>query len=102
MIMNTGLVSAVRNVIAKHFQIEPERLLDQARFDDLGADWLDRLKLLIAIEDLVAAFPLNNVVADQIETIGDLTRLIEDAGRGRPRANGTHLLQLNEPPNKRT
>jgi hypothetical protein len=43
MIMNTNLISSVRNVIAKHFQIEPDRLVDEARFDHLGADWLDRL-----------------------------------------------------------
>ena len=79
--MNTSLVSSVRNVIAKHFHIEPDRLVDEARFDHLGADWLDRLELLIAIEDQVAEFSFNNVLAEQIETVGDLVRLVEGAAR---------------------
>ena len=79
--MKTSLVPAIRNVIAKHFQIEPERLVDEARFDDLGADWLDRLELLIAIEDQVAEFSFSNVVAEQIETVGDLMRLVEGTAR---------------------
>jgi acyl carrier protein len=49
-----------------------------ARFrDDLGADWLDRLEVIIAIEDQVAGFEMANVVADQIDTVGDLMRAIE-------------------------
>jgi acyl carrier protein len=76
MIMNNSVVSAVRNVIAKHLQIAPDRLAYEARFDDLGADWLDRLELLIVIDDQVAEFSFNNVVAEQIETVGDLMRLV--------------------------
>jgi acyl carrier protein len=50
----------------------------KARFrDDLGADWLDRLEVIIAIEDQVAGFEMGNVVADQIDTVGDLMRAIE-------------------------
>ena len=79
--MSASLVSTVRNVIAKHFRIELDRLVDEARFDDLGADWLDRLELLIAIEDQVAEFSFNNVLAEQIETVGDLMRLVEGAAR---------------------
>ena len=83
--MNTSLVSAVRNVIAKHLQIEPDRLAYEARFDDLGADWLDRLELLIAIDDQVAEFSFNNVVAEQIETVGDLMRLVARARKDEDR-----------------
>jgi acyl carrier protein len=78
--MNASLASRVRDVIAVHFRIERDRLVDEVRLrDDLGADWLDRLELLIAIEDQVAEFTFDNMVAEQIETIGDLMRAIEDA-----------------------
>ena len=99
--MNTSLASSVRDVIAKHFRIEPDRLVDEARFDHLGADWLDRLELLIAIEDRIAAFSFNNVVAEQIQTVGDLVRLVESAARPDRALNGTRRSQLNEPPNTR-
>ena len=68
----------VREIIAGHFGIDPTRVTDEARFrDDLGADWLDRLEVIIAIEDQVAGFEMADVVADQIDTVGDLMRAIE-------------------------
>ena len=68
----------VREIVAGHFGIDPNRLTDDARFrEDLGADWLDRLELLISIEDQVTGFELADVVADQIDTVGDLMRTVE-------------------------
>jgi acyl carrier protein len=68
----------VREIIAGHFGIDPKRVTNEARFrDDFGADWLDRLELIIAIEDQVSGFELSDVVADHIDTVGDLMRVIE-------------------------
>ena len=75
--MNDSLAAKVRSVIAEHFGIDAKRLTDEARFRDLGADWLDRLELMIAIEDEVPGVEIADVVADQIDTIGDLMRVIE-------------------------
>jgi acyl carrier protein len=80
MAMNDTLAIKVREVIAGHFRIDPGRLTDESRLrDDLGADWLDRLELMIAIEDQVAGFEFAEVVADQIDTVGDLMRALKDA-----------------------
>jgi acyl carrier protein len=68
----------VRQIIAGHFGVETQRVTDEARFrDDFGADWLDRLELIMAIEDQVSGFELSNVVADHIDTVGDLLRVVE-------------------------
>src|SRR3979490_643132 len=76
--MNDSLTIKVREVIAEHFGIDPEGLMDEWRLcGDLGADWLDRLELMIAIEDQVPGFEVADVVVDQIDTVGDLLRLIE-------------------------
>jgi acyl carrier protein len=76
--MHNDLVVKVREIIAGHFGINPDGLTDDARFrDDLGADWLDRLEVMIAIEDQISGFELADVVADQIDTIGDLMRIID-------------------------
>jgi acyl carrier protein len=76
--MNDSRTAKVRSVIAEHFGIDANRLTDEARFrDDLGADWLDRLELMIAIEDQVAGIEIDDVVVDQIDTVGDLMRFIE-------------------------
>jgi acyl carrier protein len=82
--MNDSVTAKVRNVIARHFGINADRLTNEARFrDDLGADWLDRLELLIAIEDQVAGIEIDDVVVDHIDTVGDLIRVIESVDNGR-------------------
>jgi acyl carrier protein len=81
--MNDSLIVKVREVIAGHFGLSPDRLTDDSRFrDDLGADRLDRLELMIAIEDQVAGIKIDDVVVDQIDTIGDLMRVIEGVDNG--------------------
>ena len=76
--MHNSLAIRVKEIIAGHFGIDPERATDAARFrDDLGADWLDRLEVIIAIDCQVSGFEMADVVADQIETVGDLMRVIE-------------------------
>jgi acyl carrier protein len=75
--MNDSLAAKVRSLIADHFGIDANRLTDEARFHDLGADWLDRLELMIAIEDQVAGIEIDDVVVDQIDTVGDVMRVIE-------------------------
>ena len=78
--MNGSLASKARNVIAGHFGIAAERLHDEARLeDDLGADWLDRLELMIVLEDQIGKFEIPERVAERIETVGDLMRAMEDA-----------------------
>jgi acyl carrier protein len=82
--MNMSLATKVRNVVAGHFGIEADRLADDARLhDDLGADWLDRLELMIVIEDQVPEIEINDEAIEQIETVGDLMRVIEDTGPAR-------------------
>jgi len=66
---------AVRNFIAAYLGVEAQRVSDQVRFKDLGAGWLDRLDLIIALED---HFDIElDDVADNILVLGDLIRFIE-------------------------
>jgi acyl carrier protein len=83
-LMNDSLAVKVREIIAGHLGVNPDHLTDEARFrDDLGADWLDRLELMIAIEDQVVGIEIDDAVVDQIDTIGDLMRVIESVANGR-------------------
>ena len=85
--MTDNFTSKVRGVIAEHFGVDAARLSDEARLrDDLGADWLDRLELMIAIEDQVAGVEIDDVMVDQVQTVGDLMRLVEGVLSARPRA----------------
>ena len=85
--VNDNFTAKVRDVIAEHFGIDADRLTDEARLrDDLGADWLDRLELMIAIEDHVAGVEIDDVMVDQIDTVGDLMRIVEGVLSARPGA----------------
>jgi acyl carrier protein len=59
---------------------------DEAHFtDDLGADWLDRLELMIVIEDRFADVVITDEDVDQLEVVGDLIRHIENVDDERRR-----------------
>jgi acyl carrier protein len=70
----------VRTIIAKHLGVEVKRVTDEARFTyDLGADWLDRLELMIVIEDQFPAVEITDEHVDRIEVVGDLIHHIKRA-----------------------
>jgi acyl carrier protein len=69
----------VRTLIAKQLGVDVKRVTDEAHFaDDLGADWLDRLELMIVIEDRFADVVITDEDIDQIEVVGDLISHIEN------------------------
>jgi acyl carrier protein len=69
-------MDAVRALIAGYLQTDVRDVTDNAHLShDLGADWLDRLELLIRLEDLTGVEITHNEL-DQIEYIGDLIRYI--------------------------
>jgi acyl carrier protein len=79
-------VSAVRILIAEHLGVDIERVTDEAHFtDDLGADWLDRLELMIAIEDQFADVEIADDHIDHLDVVGDLIRHIESVSHEKRR-----------------
>src|SRR5437660_1636991 len=69
----------VRTLIAHQLGVDVKRVTDEAYFtDDLGADWLDRLELMIVIEDRFADVVITDEDVDQIEVVGDLIGHIEN------------------------
>jgi acyl carrier protein len=69
----------VRTLIANQLGVDVKRVTDEAHFtDDLGTDWLDRLELMIVIEDRFADVEITDEEVDQLEVVGDLIRHIEN------------------------
>ena len=69
----------IRALVAKHLDVDAKLVTNEAHLrDDLGADWLNRMELLILIEDQLAGVEFMDDEAEQIETVGDLIRCIED------------------------
>ena len=76
----------VRTLIANQLGVDVKRVTDEAHFtDDLGADWLDRLELMIVIEDRFADVEITDEDIDQLEVVGDLIRHIENVDNERRR-----------------
>jgi acyl carrier protein len=76
----------VRALIANHLGVSVSRVTDEAHFTtDLGADWLDRLDLMMAAEDHFVGVEITDDDVDRIELVADLIRHIEtwDNERGR-------------------
>jgi acyl carrier protein len=70
-------IDRVRTLIAEYIGADAKRVTDEARFsDDLGLDWLDRLELMILIEDEFAEIEISERDATQIEVVGDLIRML--------------------------
>jgi acyl carrier protein len=76
----------VRALIADHLGVDVRRVTDEAHLaDDLGADWLDRLELMIVIEDRFVDVEISDDDVDRIDVVGDLIRHVESASRERRR-----------------
>ena len=70
----------VRTLIAHQLGVDVKRVTDEAHFaDDLGADWLDRLELIIEIEAQFPAVEFTDDDVDQIHVVGDLIRHLKSA-----------------------
>ena len=82
--MDEDVAVKVRCLVAKHLGVETERVTNEAHFlDDFHAGWLDRLELMIVIEDQFVGVELTDDIFDQIEDVGDLICFIQSAENGR-------------------
>src|SRR5215813_7188324 len=77
----------LRTLIANQLGVDLKSVTDEAHLtDDLGADWLDRLELMIVIEDRFADVVITDEDVDQLEVVGDLIRhseSVDNERRGR-------------------
>jgi acyl carrier protein len=67
----------VKKIVVEHLGVEPEKVVDAASFiDDLGADSLDTVELVMAFEE---AFDIEipDEDAEKIRTVNDAVDYIE-------------------------
>ncbi len=70
----------IRALIAKYLGIDAGQVTDEVHFrNDFDLDSLDRLELLILIEDEFSGVEFSDTTMDQIEVVGDLIRYVETA-----------------------
>jgi acyl carrier protein len=84
----------VRTIIGEYLGIDAKWVIDEAHFsDDLGIGWLDRLELMILIEDKFAGVEITDDDASQIEVVGDLIRHIENNEQRDCKISGRNLCR---------
>jgi acyl carrier protein len=68
----------VKSIIAEQLGVKPEEVTPQASFiDDLGADSLDTVELVMAFEEEFG-IEISDEDAEKITTVGDAVKYIEE------------------------
>jgi acyl carrier protein len=73
-----GIAEKIKSVIAEQLGVKPEEVTDQAKFvDDLGADSLDTVELVMALEEEYGV-EIPDEDAEKLATVGDAIKYIEE------------------------
>ena len=68
----------ITEIIVEQFGVKPEEVIPEASFvDDLGADSLDTVELVMALEEEFG-IEIPDEDAEKIQTVGDAIRYIEE------------------------
>jgi len=75
--MSDEVSSKVKKIVADHLGIEEAKVNDDSSFiDDLGADSLDTVELVMAFEEEFGS-EISDSEAEKILTVGDAIKFIE-------------------------
>jgi len=75
--MTKDISSKVKKMVADHLGIEETKVVDEANFiDDLGADSLDTVELVMAFEEEFGS-EISDSEAEKILTVSDAIKFIE-------------------------
>ena len=75
---NTTIDQRVKNIIVEQLGVKEDQVTPEAKFiEDLGADSLDTVELIMALEE---AFDIEvpDEQAEKLQTVGDVTKYIEE------------------------
>ena len=73
----SDVAERVKKIVVEHLGVEPEKVVDNANFiDDLGADSLDTVELVMAFEEEFGV-EIPDDAAETIVTVGDAVRFLE-------------------------
>ena len=76
--MTKNVSSKVKKMVADHLGLEETKVTEEASFtDDLGADSLDTVELVMAFEEEFGS-EISDSEAEKILTVGDAIKFIEN------------------------
>ncbi|MDC0370128.1 acyl carrier protein [Pelagibacteraceae bacterium] len=75
--MSKEISDKVKKIVADHLGVDEEKVTDEASFiDDLGADSLDTVELVMAFEEEFGS-EISDSEAEKILTVGDAIKFIQ-------------------------
>ncbi|MBL8574176.1 MAG: acyl carrier protein [Hyphomicrobiaceae bacterium] len=75
----SDIAERVKKIVVEHLGVEAEKVADNASFiDDLGADSLDVVELVMAFEEEFGV-EIPDDAAETIQTFGDAVKFLEKA-----------------------
>jgi len=76
--MGEEVASKIRKIVVDHLGIDEAKVTEEASFiDDLGADSLDTVELVMAFEEEFGS-EISDSEAEKILTVGDAIKFIEN------------------------
>ena len=76
-------INDVLTLVAKQLRVDIDFVTSETHFtNDLGADLLDRVELMLAIEDQFIGVEITDDDVEQIQVVGDLIRHLNTKRRG--------------------
>jgi len=76
--MSEPIEARVREIIINELGLEPEKVTDDASFvEDLGADSLDTVELVMAFEEEFG-LDIPDEAAEQMRTVGDAIKYLKE------------------------
>ncbi len=75
--MSKDVDTTVKKIVADHLGVDEQKVTEEASFiDDLGADSLDTVELVMAFEEEFGS-EISDSEAEKILTVGDAIKFIE-------------------------
>ena len=75
-----SVADRVKEIIVEQLGVNPDQVTPEAKFiEDLGADSLDTVELVMAFEEEFGA-EIPDEDAEKLQTVGDVNKYIEERG----------------------
>jgi acyl carrier protein len=73
------IADSIKKIVVEHLDVDAEKVTENASFiDDLGADSLDNVELVMAFEEEFDV-EIPDDAAETIQTVGDAIKFVEKA-----------------------
>ena len=73
------IAESIKKIVVEHLDVDAEKVTEDASFiDDLGADSLDNVELVMAFEEEFDV-EIPDDAAETIQTVGDAIKFVEKA-----------------------